>query len=182
MRFINNQDGILAANLPGKTIRISDSEFLRNGTCEGGSGCAHGVYVGALALLHIERSKFFETKQGHHIKSRAARTEVIGCDIADGDKGTASYSIDVPNGGAVLVRDTHIQKGPKSENHTGAIVIGAEGVTQRTPEIAIQHNTFRVDGDYNSVLVKNLTATEAQLKGNTLQGNAKALSGDGDVE
>ncbi len=182
VRFVNNQDGILAAALPGKTITISDSEFIHNGTCEGGGGCAHGIYVNDLALLHIERTKFFETRQGHHIKSRAARTEVIGCDIADGAKGTSSYAIDVPNGGSVVMRDNHIQKGPKSENHTAALMIGAEGVTQRTAEIVVERNTFRVDGDYNSYLVNNMTATEAQLKGNILEGNAKALHGDGDVE
>jgi hypothetical protein len=182
VRFANNQDGILAASTPEGKILIRDSEFLRNGSCEGGGGCAHGVYVGELALLRIERTKFFETRQGHHIKSRAARTEVIGCDIADGAKGTASYSVDVPNGGGVLLRDNHIQKGPKSENHNAALMVGAEGVTQRTPEIVVERNTFLVEGDYNSYLVRNLTATEAKLRGNILQGNAKALSGDGDVE
>ena len=181
VRFINDQDGILAASSPDGKILISDSEFVGNGTCEGG-GCAHGVYVGDLALLRIERSRFFETRQGHHIKSRAKRTEVIGCDIADGARGTASYAIDVPNGGAVLVRDTHIQKGPKAENHTAAVMIGAEGVTQRTPEITVENNTFLVEGDYTSYLVVNMTATEARLKGNTLQGNARALRGDGSVE
>lgn len=182
VKFVNNQDGILSAPMPTAKIVVRDSEFTRNGTCEGGGGCAHGIYAGELALLRVERSRFFETRQGHHIKSRAARTEVLGCDIADGAKGTASYAIDVPNGGAVLVRDSRIQKGPNSENHTAAIMIGAEGVTQRTPEIVVERNAFVLEGDYPSVLVKNLTATEARLAGNTLQGNAKALSGDGDVQ
>jgi hypothetical protein len=55
-------------------------------------------------------------------------------------------------------------------------------VSQPTKEIIVANNTFTVDGDYNSFLVDNLTATEAQLKGNKLVGNAKALHGDGDVE
>lgn len=181
VRFVNNQDGILAASMPSATIIIRDSQFLGNGTCEGG-GCAHGLYVGALALLHVERTTFRGTRQGHHLKSRAARTEVIGCDFADGDTGTSSYAIDISNGGGVLVRNSHFQKGPKSENHTAAIVVGAEGVTQRTPDILVEGNTFRVDGDYTSYLLQNLTATEAVLKRNTLQGNAKALHGDGTVE
>jgi hypothetical protein len=181
VHFINNQDGLLAANEPGKKIIISDSEFIRNGSCES-SGCAHGVYVGDLALLRIERSKFFETQHGHHIKSRAKRTEVVGCDLADGPNGTASYAVDISNGGAVLLRDNKIEKGPNSENHTAALMIGAEGVTQPTPEILVEHNTFLVEGNYNSFLVNNLTATEATLVGNTLQGNAKALHGDGTVK
>jgi hypothetical protein len=179
--FINNQEGILAANEPGKTIIVSDSQFIRNGTCES-SGCAHGIYVGDLALLRVERTKFFETLHGHHIKSRAKRTEVIGCDLADGANGTSSYTVEIPNGGAVLLRDNKIEKGPKSENHTAALMIGAEGLTQPTPEIIVEHNTFLVEGDYNSFLVNNMSATEATLVGNKLLGNAKALHGDGTVK
>jgi hypothetical protein len=178
VQFVNNQNGILSSDLPGKKIIVRDSAFIRNGTCEMGP-CAHGIYVGRIALLRVERTRFFETRQAHSIKSRAQRTEVLGCDIADGASGTSSYPIEIPNGGDVLVRDNHIQKGPKAENHTAAVAIGAEGVTQPTPAIIIEHNTFLVEGDYNSYLVYNLTATEAELKGNILQGNAKPLRGDG---
>jgi hypothetical protein len=179
VQFVNNQNGILSGPLPGKKIVIRDSVFIRNGTCDG--ACAHGVYVGQIALLRVERSRFFETKQGHSIKSRAQRTEVIGCDIADGAEGTSSYSVEAPNGGSVVLRDNHIQKGPKSENHTAGLVIGSEGITQPTPEIIVEHNTFLVEGNYNAFLVWNLTATEAELRGNILQGNAKPLRGDGTV-
>ncbi len=182
VQFVNNQNGILTGAYPGKKIVIRDSVFLRNGTCEGGGGCAHGIYIGNIAELRVENSKFFGTKQGHQIKSRALRTVIINCDIADGPGGTSSYSVDVPNGGAVVMSGNHIQKGPKSENHTAALVVGAEGVTQQTTEITVEKNTFLVEGDYNSYLVNNLTATEANLKGNILQGNAKALHGDGSVK
>ena len=182
VRFIGNQNGILSAPNPAAKIIVRDSEFLRNGTCENPSGCAHGIYAGGIGLLRVERSRFFETREGHHIKSRALRTEVIGCDIADGVDGTASYAIEVPNGGGVVVRGNRIQKGPKSENHTAGIMIGAEGVTQRTPEITVESNGFAVTGDYTAFLVVNMTATEAMLKGNTLSGGAKALQGDGRVQ
>ncbi len=179
VRFAHDENGILSGSLPGINIIIRNSEFVGNGTCKGGGGCAHGVYVGDIALLRVEHSRFFETREGHHIKSRAQRTEVIGCDISDGLNGTASLSVDVPNGGAVLLRDNHIQKGPKSENHSAALMIGEEGVTRSTPEIIVDHNTFVVDGTYKSYLVFNLTATEAVLTGNTLQGNALPFHGDG---
>ncbi|WP_428487669.1 hypothetical protein [Rhodopila sp.] len=181
VRFVNDQDGLLAAPAPGKSIIIRDSLFLHNGTCEGGGGCAHDIYVNEIGLLRLEHTRFFETRSGHHIKSLAHQTEVIGCDLADGPNGSSSYVVDVPHGGGVLLRDNHIEKGPKSENHSSALIIGEDGVSQPTPEIVVEHNTFLVDGDYNSYLVNNMTATEAQLKGNTLQGNAKALRGDGVV-
>jgi len=181
VRFVNNQDGILSSALPQSTMIIRDSEFIRNGTCENGGGCAHGIYVSDIALLRVEHSKFFETRSGHHIKSLAKETEVIGCDISDGPNGSSSYVLDVPRGGGVVLNDNQIEKGPKSENHTSAVNIGEDGVSQPTPQITIERNTFLVDGNYNSYLVNNITATEAELKGNILKGNAKALHGDGEV-
>lgn len=180
VKFIDNQNGILAAGSPGVTITILNSDFDKNGFC--GGGCAHGIYVGQADLLRIEHSRFTNTRQAHSIKSRAARTEVIDCDISDGPEGTSSYLIDAPNGGAVIVRDNKLQKGPKAENHTTAIAIGEEGVTQPTPEISIIHNTFRNDGNYETALVWNVTATPAQLTDNTLSGSVIPLKGEGSTK
>lgn len=178
VRFINNQNGIMSGTAGGSMI-IRNSVFEGNGACL--SSCAHGVYVDALDLLRIEGSQFIGTKRGHHIKSRALRTEVIGCTIKDGPEGTASYAIEIPNGGSVVIRGNTIEKGPKAENHSGAIVIGAEGVTRPTPEITIEDNTFRNDGDWDTAFVNNLTATEAILRGNKLSGQVQPLRGDGRV-
>ncbi len=180
VRFINNQDGILAASDPTETIIIRNSTFERNGACN--PHCAHGIYINHVKLLRVLDSTFTDTRTAHHIKSRAARTEVIGCHISDGPNGTASYEIDAPNGGALIVRDNVIEKGPKAENHSRAISIGEEGVTQPTPEILIENNTFRNDGNYTTTFVVNVTATKAILKGNKLSGRVKPLKGDGTVE
>ena len=178
VRFINNENGILAGN-EGATIIVRNSYFERNGTCQ--KACAHGIYVGHAKLLRVENSKFFDTREGHHIKSRAERTEVVGCTLDDGEDGTASYMIEAPNGGSLIVRDSTLTKGPQAENHTGAIVIGSEGVTQPTREITITNNTFRNAGDYPTSFVWNLTATDAMLTGNRVSGKAKPLQGDGKV-
>ncbi len=133
-------------------------------------------------MLRVENSHFSNTRQGHSIKSRALRTEVIGCTITDGPEGTSSYLIEAPNGGAVIVRDNTLEKGPKSENHNAAIAIGAEGVTHPTPEITITNNSLRNDGNYETALVWNLTATPATLMGNKLSGSVIPLKGDGSVQ
>ena len=178
VRFVNNQNGILAASQPNGTITISNSEFLQNGTCE--HACAHAIYVNALKLLHVEHTHFLETKSGHNIKSRAARTEVIGCTIEDGPNGTSSYQIEIPNGGSLVARDNVMEKGPKAENHGTAIAIGTEGVNQRTEELLIENNKLTLDGEYTTVFVRNLTATPAVLKGNVFAGigHVKPLEGD----
>ncbi len=179
VKFIDNQNGILGG-VPGTTVTIRNSEFDKNGFCE--SACAHAIYVGKVNLVRVENSRFTNTRQGHSVKSRALRTEVTGCTIVDGPEGTSSYLIEAPNGGALLVRDNSLEKGPKSENHTAAIAIGAEGVTQPTSEITVTNNTFRNDGDYKTVLLWNVTATPAKLKDNKLFGSVIALKGDGNAE
>lgn len=182
VHFINNQNGILSSSIPTATLIVRNSEFINNGACLEQSGCAHGIYAGQISLLHVETSKFFETRRAHHIKSRARRTEVIGCDIADGEKGTASYLLEIPIGGALLVRGNKMEKGPQAENHSAAIIIGAEGVTQQTPEITVIDNSFRNDGSYTTAFVHNLTATEAVLQGNKISGQVRPLVGDGTVK
>lgn len=180
VRFIGNQNGILSGT-EGGSMTIRNSLFERNGFC--GDACSHGVYVGRLDLVHIENSRFFDTRQAHHIKSRAARTEIVGCDIQDGPDGTASYEIEAPNGGSLVVRGSTITKGSNSENHTASIMIGSEGVTQQTREIIVENNIFRNDGSYPTIFVDNLTSTAAQLSGNKISGNGpvRPLKGDGKI-
>ena len=179
VKFINNQNGILAAAMPESTIIIRNSEFRRNGACN--PACAHGIYVNSLTLLRIENTKFSDTRQAHHIKSRASRTEIVNCEIIDGPTGTASYLIDIPNGGSLVVQNSTLEKGPKAENRSTAIMIGAEGVTQPTREITITNNSFRNAGSYSTFFVVNTTATDAMLKGNRITGKVEPLKGDGEV-
>src|SRR6185503_3605591 len=135
-----------------------DSSFIGNGSCA--RACAHGIYTGALELLRVERSRFLGTREGHHVKSRAFRTEVLGCDIEDGPEGTASYLIDVPNGGAVLLRGNRLSKGPRSDNRSTRLSIGAEG-----------------KGSCRTVFVTNYTTTPALLRGNSLPPTVGAARG-----
>ncbi len=177
VHFVNNQNGILSADKPAMVLTVRGSTFIRNGACQ--EACAHAIYAGRIARVVVEHSLFRDTREGHSIKSRAAVTEVTGCDIADGPDGTSSYLIEAPNGGALVVRGNTLEKGPRSGNHSAAIVIGLEGVNQPTPEITVEDNRFTNDGDDRTAFVWNVTATEAVLRGNTLSGAVQALRGDG---
>jgi hypothetical protein len=179
VKFTDNQSGILGG-VRGTKVTIRNSDFNRNGTCA--ATCAHAVYIDNIDLARVENSRFSDTRQGHAIKSRALRTEVVGCTIVDGPEGTSSYLIEIPNGGALVVRDNTLEKGPKAENHTAAIAIGAEGVTHPTPEITITNNNFRNDGNHETALVWNATGMSATLKGNKLSGSVVPLKGKGSVQ
>ena len=180
VRFLDNQDGMLINANPASTVTVHASEFLRNGVCN--PICAHGIYAGLIKLLRVEGSRFSDTRQGHHIKSRAARTEIVGNTITDGPTGTASYLIDIPNGGAILIQGNTLEKGPASENRCCGIMLGAEGITLPTPDILIADNRFRVTGDYRPAFVENRTATPAKLIGNVRPDNVRPLRGPGRVE
>ncbi len=179
VRFLRNENGILHAGVRRGALIVRDSAFIGNGSCE--QDCAHGIYVGPLELLRVERSHFRATREGHHVKSRAYRTEVLDCGIEDGPEGTASYLIDVPNGGAVLLRGNRLSKGPRSANRSTAISIGAEGADRPTPEIRIESNLFTLEGGYRPVFVTNHTATPALLRGNSLPPTVSPLRGNGRI-
>ncbi len=100
--FHDNQDGILTGADPASDIVIRRSRFFRNG---GGDGYTHNLYVGAVRSLTVTGSWFWGADVGHELKSRAARTTVVGNLFDDADA-TASYSIDLPNGGRSLVAAT----------------------------------------------------------------------------
>lgn len=177
--FIDNEDGILTAASPHSTLSIIASRFIDNGVCA--PACAHGIYAGQLALLRVERSVFRHQHVGHHIKSRAARTEIVDTTIEDGVDGNSSYLIDVPNGGDVLIERNRLQKGPRSDNPQTAIALGAEGTRHPTRQILVRDNQFRSDLPNRTVFVRNQTPTPAELVGNRLTGEVEALVGPGSV-
>lgn len=180
LSFIDDEDGILTAPSPESTLLVRDSVFLGNGACI--KACAHAIYAGHIRLLRVEHSRFFETRMGHHIKSRADTTEVLDCNLQDGAHGTSSYQIELPNGGALLARGNFIEKGPLSQNHAAVISIGAEGISLATPSIIVDHNRLVVDGGYSTAFVRNLSATAAQLSANRLSpASVQPLQGPGSV-
>ena len=177
--FIDNENGILAAPVADSTIRVLDSEFRDNGVCA--RECAHGVYIGHIALLDIERSRFIDQHIGHHIKSRALQTMLIDDTIIDGPDGTSSYLVDVPNGGDLMMRGCVLEKGPKSDNPLVALVIGEEGVTNPTRRIAVLDNQFRNDMGQPTIFLRNATKVPAELAGNRIFGRVVMLEGPGTV-
>ena len=174
-RFIDDEDGILAADNDGSTIVIRDSYFSGNGNCI--AACAHGIYINRVALLRVENSEFVAQHQGHHIKSRAARTEVTNNFVHDGPTGSASYLVDLPNGGAALISGNRFEKGPLSENRQTAISIGAETNLPQNPpgDIVIENNEFSNDSGHATVFVRNYAGIFPKLSGNRFSGLVVAM-------
>lgn len=181
--FNTNQDGILTDANTASTLTVKNSSFTHDGACVSSSGCAHGIYAGHIAKLDVENSTFNDTQAGHSIKSRANATVVIGNTIKDGTTGTSSYSIDVPNGGAVTITGNTIQKGAKSTNSMAAIAMGEEGNTNAAGTMLIANNNFQNDLSKTQSFIWNSTGNAALVvSGNVLTGYATTtLKGAGTV-
>jgi len=174
-RFIDNEEGILSGANRRSTIRIIGSEFRGNGTCI--AACAHGVYAGNIGLLDVEQSHFTDTHEGHDIKSRALRTVLRGNDISDGPTGHASYLVDIPNGGDLLMEHNTLSKGPHTDNNTTAVAIGEEGESNPTASLVIRDNAFTNLLSQQTAFVTNRTGTPAELSGNRFTGQVTPLVG-----
>jgi hypothetical protein len=146
--FHDNQNGLLSNPAAGGTITIRDSEFSHNGT---GDGYTHNLYVGDIAQLTISDSYFHDAVIGHEIKSRAESTSITNTRIFD-NNGTASYSIDLPNGGHAVITGDTIQQGPNSDN-PAIVAYGEEGGLHANSSLTLSGDTVLNDMSRGTLLL-----------------------------
>lgn len=170
-RFRDNQNGILTGAAPASDIVIRRSRFVGNGA---GDGYTHNLYVGDVRSLTVTGSLFAGADVGHELKSRAARTSIVGNRITDRGA-TASYSIDLPNGGRALVAGNTIIQGPRSENPT-LVSYGAEGFGAHDRTLWVVNNTL-VNRRSSGTFVHLSTGTRARLLNNLMIGPGDLVDG-----
>jgi hypothetical protein len=162
--FHHNQNGILAGANPESDIVIRRSRFFRSGA---GDGYTHNLYIGEVRSLTVTGSYLWGADVGHELKSRAATNTITGNRIADVGA-TASYSIDLPNGGRSLIAGNVIIQGPNSENST-LVSYGAEGFTDGSRTLWVVNNTF-VNRRTTGTFVGLAEGSRAHLRNNLLVG------------
>jgi len=162
--FHDNQNGILTGANPDSDIIIRNSRFFRSGA---GDGYTHNLYVGEVRSLTITGSYLWGADVGHELKSRAAKNIIVGNRITDADA-SASYSIDLPNGGTSLIAGNVIIQGPNSEN-SALVSYGAEGFTDASRVIWVVNNTF-VNRRTAGLFVALAEGSRARLHNNLLVG------------
>ena len=164
--FHNNQDGMLAASDLAGSITINHSEFAFNGT---GDGQTHNLYVNDIANLTITDSYFHDANVGHEIKSRAENTTITGTRIFDNNS-TASYSIDLPNGGSASIQNDVIEQGANSQNPI-IISYGEEGSLHAGTSVLISGNTIvNDDASHSSTAVVNDGTATLTFQNNQIYG------------
>jgi Ca-dependent carbohydrate-binding module xylan-binding len=166
--FTHNQDGLLATpEIAGTgTIDIENSEFAYNGA---GDGFSHNIYVGNVASFTFNNSYSHDAVVGHEIKSRAEVTTITNSRIEDGN-GTASYTIDLPNGGKAVIENDVIQQGANSQN-PAIIAVGEEGNLYANSSLLVSGNTIVNDlTAHVPVGVFNPNGVATTLAGNKVYG------------
>ncbi len=160
--FVGNQTGLLGLGDAAGTIVVQGSEFDRNGA---GDGFTHNLAVGAVRSLTVQDSYVHDAAGGAEVRSRAKATTITNTRIQD-NAGASTVSLDLPNGGVVVVQGSTIEKGAAA----GAVVIREGGDT------AYAGSSLRVTGSVivadrpGAVLLQNLTTATATLSGDTLYG------------
>jgi len=147
-RFHDNQEGILAGTVNPSNILIEYSEFADNGA---GDGYSHNLYINHIDTFTFRYNYSHGALVGHELKSRANVNYILYNRISDEANGTASRSIDLPNGGTSYLIGNVIEQGPMTEN-SNMVGYGMEGLTNSSPhELYAVNNTLvnnRVGGSF----------------------------------
>jgi hypothetical protein len=169
--FHDNQEGILTSEDPTSDIIIDSSAFVHNGTQ---SGQTHAIYIGHIHTLYVRGSVFQGTTIGHHIKTRADNDYILYNRILDFAEGTASYSIDMSNGGRGYIIGNVIEKGPKADNFT-MIAMAMEGPTLAAQELYVVGNTMVMDRS-SGIFVHSRSPGLAVVADNIMTGSSTTSS------
>jgi hypothetical protein len=181
--FIGNQDGILAAAVDGlavNTVTLQGCTFDDNGNATGpNAGYTHDCYISTGVTSLIASNNIFERANvGHELKSRAVTNLITNNIFYDGPTGTASYDIDLPNGGADTISGNIIEKGPDAQNDA-MIHYGGESIPYAGSTLSVTGNRFINDLGSQTTGVLNQTTLQASITGNEFDNFETATIGAG---
>ncbi|KQP43994.1 hypothetical protein ASF44_29150 [Pseudorhodoferax sp. Leaf274] len=168
--FVDNENGILTASDPQAELRIAQSLFQANGA---GDGQSHNLYVGAIGRFSMTDSQSRDARVGHLLKSRAAVNEIHRNQLVDGNPGSASYELELPNGGVASVTENVVRQAPGTQNST-MVSYGAEGYRWARNELVLHNNTLIDDRPSGGVYLRVAPGQRSvELRGNLLQGASR---------
>ena len=177
--FHNNENGILSGANKDSQILIENSEFANNGF---GDGQSHNIYIGRTQRMTAKFNSFHHAKVGHNLKSRARENYIAYNRFIDELDGTASYEINLPDGGLAFLIGNIIQQGPKTENET-IVSYGEEGLQKGPHEFYFANNTVINDGPSDSKFIHIAKGVARVLVVNNLfSGPGKILDGIGELK
>ncbi len=135
----DNEYGLHAPNAEQAELRIEDCEFGLAPRVVG--GLHHLLNVARIAKLTVTGSRFQQGFEGQMIKSRARENIITYNFIHDGQRGGASYEIEIANGGLATIVGNVIGQGADTQNPV-LVAYGTEKVGWDRNALLVAHNTF----------------------------------------
>ena len=170
--FHDNENGILTGADATSDLVFETTEFNHNGA---GDGQSHNFYVGAVRSLTLRGCYTHDAVVGHLVKSRAAANYLLYNRIT-GEAGSASYEVDLPNGGLAVLVGNVIQQGAATQNPT-LVTFAEEGATHADQRFYMVNNTLVNDRASGTFVRLAGTPSAAVLTNNLFVGNGTQLSG-----
>jgi hypothetical protein len=175
--FHDNEDGILGGDGANCNVIIENCEFAYNGF---GDGYSHNLYIGHAASLTFKFNYTHHAKIGHTLKSRALVNNILSNRIMDETSGTASYEIDLPNGGTSYIIGNLIQQGQATDNPT-IVCYGEEGLNNGGKDLYVVNNTIVNDRSGGTFISVASAASRAKVTNNLFVGSGTLISGPADT-
>lgn len=137
--FHDDEYGLMTTSVESAELTIENSEFGMAPKVVG--GLYHLLNVGRIGKLVVTGSRFQQGFEGHLIKTRARESLIAYNFIHDGQRGGASYEIDIANGGVATVIGNVIGQGADTQNPV-VVAYGAQGRAWDKNMLALSHNTL----------------------------------------
>jgi hypothetical protein len=173
--FHDNENGILGPNDTNAEVVIESSIFEHNGF---GDGYSHNMYIGRIKNFRLQCSYSHQARVGHNVKSRARQNYILYSRIMDEDAGTASYEVDLPEGGLSFLIGNIIQKGRNAQN-SSVIAYAAENVNSGILELYAVNNTIVNERPGGGVFLQLRPGTKVSVVNNILSGPGTPWSTEG---
>jgi|GEM_PF-2011093 len=174
--FHDNENGILSGANASSDILVEYCEFSNNGA---GDGYSHNMYIGNVRTFTLQHSYSHLAKIGHLVKSRAQTNFILYNRLTCEATGTASYEINLPNGGRSYIIGNLIHQGPNADN-PALISFAEEGASNTVQELYVINNTLVNDRSAGATFVRVAGApAQSRLTNNIFMGTGVVLSGAG---
>jgi hypothetical protein len=170
--FHHNENGILSSDQTNSEILIEYSEFAYNGY---GDGYTHNLYINHIGKLTFRYNYSHHALIGHLLKSRAAENYIMYNRLSDEATGTASYEIDLPNGGRSYIIGNLLHQGIQTGNSI-LLSYAAEGATNPFQELYVSGNTF-VNDRSNGTAIRLSNTPTVKIVNNLFDNFATTIQG-----
>jgi hypothetical protein len=116
---------------------------------------------------------------GHDVKTRALSNRILYNRISDEADGTASYELDMPDGGSAIVLGNVIQQGAASQNPT-LLAYGEESLKNPSHTVYVVNNTF-VNDLGRGTFISVAAGADAHVLNNLFAGAGTPIGGKADT-